>query len=132
MSGHTWLRLRNANVCRRRETKFKNITQGDRNARLEEALADSKTAEEALLKRCCHFNLDLTDKKRDAKSAQEACEHITGARSSQLKGCEADLCASINIAVGSHLYIRKKGFFGKGDDDRQHFKEWVDFSFDQS
>ena len=95
-------------------------------------MADSKTAEEALLKRCCHFTLDLTDKKRDAKSAQEACEHITGARSSQLKGCEADLYSSINIAVALHLTVRKKGFFGKGDEDRQHFKEWVDFSSDRS
>ena len=117
---------------RRKETKFKNVTQGDRNARLEEALSDSKTAEEALLKRCCHFTLDLTDKKRDAKSAQEACEHITGARSAQLKGCEGDLYSSINSAVSLHLYVRKKGFFGKGDDDRQFFKEWIDFSFDKT
>ncbi|EIW68043.1 hypothetical protein TREMEDRAFT_69535 [Tremella mesenterica DSM 1558] len=116
----------------RKETKFKNVSQGDRNARLEEALADSKTAEEALLKRCCHFTLDLTDKKRDARSAQEACDHISGARSSQLEGCERDLTASVNTAVGLHLYIRRKGFFGKNDDDRQHFKEFVDFSFDQT
>ncbi|OCF44062.1 DNA repair protein Rad8 [Kwoniella heveanensis CBS 569] len=115
----------------RKETKFKNVTQGDRNARLEEALVDSKTAEEALLKRCCHFTLDLTDKKRDAKSAQEACEHITGARSKQLIGCEEDLYRSINEAVALHCYIRKKGGFGKGDTDRQHFQEWVDFSSDR-
>lgn len=76
--------------------------------------------------------MDLTDKKRDAKSAQEACEHIAGARSSQLKGCEADLLASVNTAVGLHLHIQKKGFYGTGDDDRQFFKEWVDFSSDRS
>ena len=108
------------------------MSVGDRNARLEEALADSRTAEEALLKRCCHFTLDLTDKKRDAASAMEACRHISGARSTQLKGCEGDLERSINIAVGLHIYIRKKGFYGKDDDDRQHFKEWVDFSFDKT
>lgn len=107
------------------------MTQGDRNARLEQALADSKTAEEALLKRCCHFTLDLNDKKRDAKSAQEACEHIAGARSAQLRGCENDLYASINIAVGLNAYIRRKGGFGRNDDnDRHHFREWVDHSFD--
>ncbi|WVQ93615.1 hypothetical protein IAU59_000691 [Kwoniella sp. CBS 9459] len=115
----------------RKETKFKNVTQGDRNARLEEALVDSKTAEEALLKRCCHFTLDLTDKKRDAKSAQEACEHITGARSKQLIGCEEDLYRSINEAVALHCYIRKRGGFGKSDLDPQHFQPWVDFSSDR-
>lgn len=109
----------------RKETKFKDITIGDRNARLEEALADSKTAEEALLKRCCHFTLDLTRKDRDAKSAQEACEYISGDRTSQLQGCENDLYRSINTAVGLHLYIRKKGQYGTGDQERQHFREWV-------
>lgn len=109
----------------RKETKFKDVTIGDRNARLEEALADSKTAEEALLKRCCHFTLDLTRKERDAKSAQEACEYISGDRTSQLKGCENDLYRSINIAVGLHLYVRKKGQYGKDDQERQPFREWV-------
>ena len=116
--------------ARRKETKFKNVTMGDRNARLEEALADSRTAEEALLKRCCHFTLDLTDKKRDAKSAQEACEHIAGARSAQLKGCETDLYNSINIAVGMNALIKKKGGWGKPEEDKQFFREWVEHSFD--
>lgn len=101
------------------------MTIGDRNARLEEALADSKTAEEALLKRCCHFTLDLTRKERDVKSAQEACECISGDRTTQLKGCEDDLYRSINVAVALHLYIRKKGQYGSNDQERQHFREWV-------
>lgn len=92
---------------------------------MEQALADSKTAEEALLKRCCHFTLDLTKKDRDAKTAQEACEYISGDRTKQLKGCEDDLYNSINIAVGLHLWIRRKGAYGKDDPERQHFKEWV-------
>lgn len=29
-----------------------------------------------------------------------------------------------------HLYIRRKGQFGRNDEDRQPFREWVDFSFD--
>jgi hypothetical protein len=103
---------------------------GDRNARLEEALADSKTAEEALLKRCCHFTLDLTDEKRDAKSAQEACEHISGARSTQLEKCEKDLYSSINTAVAYNALVKKKGSWGKPEDDRHHFREWVEYSFD--
>ena len=126
------LEVSEADLASRKETKFKHVSQGDRNARLEEALADSRTAEEALLKRCCHFTLDLSDKKRDVKSAQEACEHISGARSTQLVGCEKDLYRVINGAVALHLYIKRKGHFGKSDDDRQHFKEWVDFSFDRS
>lgn len=105
---------------------------GDRYARLEEALADSKTAEEALLKRCCHFTLDLTDKKRDAKSAQEACEHISGARSAQLKDCESDLYKSINKAVAWNAHIKRKGGWGKPEEDRHHFKDWVEYSFDLS
>lgn len=104
---------------------------GDRNARLEQALADSRTAEEALLKRCCHFTLDLSNKDLDPKSAQEACEHIAGARHTQLAACETDLFQTVNSAVALHLWIRKKGFFGKADPDRQHFKEWVDFSLDR-
>lgn len=98
---------------------------GDRNARLEEALSDSKTAEEALLKRCCHFTLDLKNTARDAKSAQEACEFISGDRSTQLTACEGDLYRMINVAVGLHLYIRKKGQYGVNDQERQHFREWV-------
>lgn len=98
---------------------------------MEEALADSKTAEEALLKRCCHFTLDLTDKKRDAKSAQEACDHIAGARSAQLAGCEADLYKSINLAIGLNAHVKKRGGFNKADEhDRHHFREWVEHSFD--
>jgi len=112
----------------RRETKFKDVDLGDRNARLEEALADSRTAEEALLKRCCHFTLDLTDKTRDAKSAQEACEHISGARTTQLANCEKDLYVSINKAVTLNTMVKKKGSWTK--DDRHHFKEWVEYSFD--
>ncbi|ORX34744.1 hypothetical protein BD324DRAFT_131575 [Kockovaella imperatae] len=116
----------------RKETKFKNVTIGDRNARLEEALSDSKTAEEALLKRCCHFTLDLTDKELDAKSAAEACQHISSARSSQLTACEEDLYRSMNIAVGYHLYIKKKGHFGKSDPDAQPFRDFVIQSYDTS
>ena len=115
---------------RRKETKFKNVTQGDRNARLEEALSDSRTAEEALLKRCCHFTLDLGNKKLDAKSAVEACEHITKARSDQLDACEKDLYEMINLAVGYHTFIRKKGNFGKSDPDAQPFRDFVVASYD--
>ena len=114
----------------RKETKFKNVTVGDRNARLEEALSDSKTAEEALLKRCCHFTLDLTDKKLDAKSASEACQHIYSARSSQLQACEDDLYRSINQAVGYHIHIKKKGSFAK--EDAQPFRDFVTQSYDTS
>ncbi|KAL7418749.1 DNA (cytosine-5-)-methyltransferase dmt5 [Cryptotrichosporon argae] len=112
----------------RKEKQFKNVTQGDRNARLEEALSDSKTAEEALLKRCCHFTLDLNDPKRDAKTAQEACEHIAGARQSQLAGCEDDLRRSIAVAVSLHNDVKRHGGFGQ---DRQPFQEWVQISFNE-
>lgn len=112
----------------RKETKFKNVTQGDRNARLEEALSDSKTAEEALLKRCCHFTLDLSDKTQDAKTAQEACDHITSARARQLLACQEDLSRSVNQAIALHGWIKKKGGFSKNDDERQPFAEWIAFS----
>ncbi|WVQ76242.1 hypothetical protein IAR50_005907 [Cryptococcus sp. DSM 104548] len=114
----------------RKETKYKNITQGDRHARLEEALSDSKTAEEALLKRCCHFTLDLSDKTRDAKSAQEACRHISSARALQLVACQADLANSVNQAVIYHTWIKKKGYFTKSDPSPQPFTQWVASSWD--
>ncbi|TYJ54912.1 hypothetical protein B9479_004420 [Cryptococcus floricola] len=114
----------------RKETKYKNVSQGDRHARLEEALSDSKTAEEALLKRCCHFTLDLNDKTRDVESAREACQHISGARALQLTACQADLAVSVNQAVTFHTWIKKKGYFTKSDPSPQPFTQWVTSSWD--
>ncbi|WVQ80273.1 hypothetical protein IAT38_002378 [Cryptococcus sp. DSM 104549] len=109
----------------RKESKIKNVAQSDRNDRLEEALADSKTAEEALLKRCCHFTLDLSSKEHGHESAHESCHYIAQTRHRQLDVCTVDLVKSVNQAVAVHTWIRQKGHFGKGSKDRQHFLEWV-------
>ena len=74
----------------------------------------------------------LPIKKLDAKTASEACQHIYSARSGQLKACEADLYRSINIAVGYHIHVKRKGHFGKSDLDAQPFRDFVVQSYDTS
>ncbi|KAI6096979.1 hypothetical protein EDD16DRAFT_1670323 [Pisolithus croceorrhizus] len=58
-------------------------TESDREKRLNNALGESKTAEEALLKRCSHFDLDVKDK----ENAMKACEIIVQDRTKQLEEC---------------------------------------------
>ncbi|KAG5191770.1 hypothetical protein JKP88DRAFT_204605 [Tribonema minus] len=64
----------------------KDVADGDREARLRSVLGASGSAEEALLKRCAHF--DLED---NAKSAQAACEAIVALREGQRAECVAEL-----------------------------------------
>ncbi|KAI6041310.1 hypothetical protein EDC04DRAFT_2867311 [Pisolithus marmoratus] len=62
-------------------------TESDREKRLNNALGESKTAEEALLKRCSHFDLDVKDK----ENAMKACEIIVQDRTKQLEECKEEL-----------------------------------------
>lgn len=82
-----------------------------------------------MLKRCCHFTLDLSDRKRDAKNALEACNHITSAREEQLAACERHLKQEVQTALTLQELIRKKFPFEK--DEAQPFASWVEHSFSE-
>ncbi|KAF9240628.1 hypothetical protein BU15DRAFT_73858 [Melanogaster broomeanus] len=69
-------------------------TESDREKRLNNALGDSKTAEEALLKRCSHFDLD-TSEDNDKENAMKACEIIVKDRTKQLDECKEELLSEL-------------------------------------
>ncbi|KDQ61535.1 hypothetical protein JAAARDRAFT_30985 [Jaapia argillacea MUCL 33604] len=88
--------------------------ESDREKRLAQALGDSKTAEEALLKRCSHFELDTNEK----ENALKACEVIVKERTRQLKECKAELLAKLKQAVKDEKKIGRT-------EDESMFQEYV-------
>ncbi|KAI6149517.1 hypothetical protein BKA82DRAFT_995209 [Pisolithus tinctorius] len=78
-------------------------TESDREKRLNNALGESKTAEEALLKRCSHFDLDVKDK----ENAMKACEVIVQDRTEQLEECKAELLKELQKGVKQEKKIGK-------------------------
>ncbi|KAJ6260535.1 DNA repair protein RAD5 [Drechslerella dactyloides] len=63
---------------------------GDREARLHSAIGGSSSAEEALLKSCCHFSLNIENLSEDA-SAYSACDAIIEERTRQLENNQDEL-----------------------------------------
>jgi hypothetical protein len=61
----------------------------------------SSTAEEALLKRCSHFDLE-----RNEENAMKACDVIVLAREKQLESCRKELLKSIKDGVKREKAIR--------------------------
>lgn len=78
-------------------------TESDREKRLNNALGESKTAEEALLKRCSHFDLDIKDK----ENAMKACEIIVQDRTKQLEECRAELLKELQKGAKQEKKIGK-------------------------
>ncbi|KAL4062601.1 hypothetical protein J3A83DRAFT_4381778 [Scleroderma citrinum] len=78
-------------------------TESDRERRLNNALGESKTAEEALLKRCSHFDLDVKDK----ENAMKACEIIVLDRTKQLEECKTELLKELEKGVKREKKISK-------------------------
>ncbi|KAG0709412.1 hypothetical protein DFH29DRAFT_842204 [Suillus ampliporus] len=78
-------------------------SESDREKRLNIALGESKTAEEALLKRCSHFDLDTKDK----DNAMKACEIIVEERTKQLEACKKELLKELQKAVKKEKSIGK-------------------------
>ncbi|KAI0773312.1 hypothetical protein BD413DRAFT_541087 [Trametes elegans] len=78
-------------------------SESDREKRLAQALGDSSTAEEALLKRCSHFELETADK----ENAIKACEVIVKERTKQLEDCKKELLKKLNEAVKMEKRIGK-------------------------
>ncbi|KAF8845040.1 hypothetical protein BDN67DRAFT_893327 [Paxillus ammoniavirescens] len=81
-------------------------TESDREKRLNNALGDSKTAEEALLKRCSHFDLD-TSEDNAKENAMKACEIIVKDRTKQLDECKEELLEELQKGVKREKKIGK-------------------------
>ncbi|KAJ6498346.1 hypothetical protein DFH09DRAFT_336020 [Mycena vulgaris] len=75
-------------------------TESDREKRLAKSLGDSKSAEEALLKRCSHFDLDTTN-----ENAMKACDVIVRERQNQLDDCKAELLRAIKAGVKREISL---------------------------
>ncbi|KZT07288.1 uncharacterized protein LAESUDRAFT_725197 [Laetiporus sulphureus 93-53] len=78
-------------------------SESDREKRVAQALGESSTAEEALLKRCSHFELDSSDK----ENAMKACEVIVRERRAQLDNCKLELEKMIAEALKKEKQIGK-------------------------
>ncbi|KAL0575290.1 hypothetical protein V5O48_006691 [Marasmius crinis-equi] len=88
-------------------------TESDREKRVTQALGDSQSAEEALLKRCSHFELETVN-----ENAMKACDVIVKARQKQLDDCKAELLKSIEAGVK-----REKALGNVGGESMFH--EWA-------
>ncbi|KAJ3052919.1 hypothetical protein HK097_005420 [Rhizophlyctis rosea] len=81
---------------------------GDRESRLKQALGNSESAEEALMKRCSHFD-ELDGRKYD--DAKGACEAIVEERKKQLEECQDDLAEALENAKVSYAEVMRMGGF---------------------
>ncbi|VDC03470.1 unnamed protein product [Peniophora sp. CBMAI 1063] len=70
-------------------------TESDREIRLALAMGESRTAEEALLKRCSHFELN---EKENRGNAVDACDSIVRDRTKERDACRKDLLDLITEA----------------------------------
>ncbi|KAJ7577007.1 hypothetical protein C8J56DRAFT_870233 [Mycena floridula] len=89
-------------------------TESDREKRLNISLGDSKTAEEALLKRCSHFDLDTSSN----ENAMKACDVIVKERQKQLDECKAELLKGIKAGLKTEKALGNVG-------NQSMFHEWI-------
>ncbi|KAF8323124.1 hypothetical protein DL93DRAFT_2162312 [Clavulina sp. PMI_390] len=87
-------------------------TDGDREKRMYESLGNSQSAEEALLKRCSHFELELR-----GGNALKSCELIVAERSKQLEACIEEARREFAKAMNDEKKIVPI-------DPHSHFREW--------
>jgi hypothetical protein len=83
-----------------RAVKSKKSSTGDRAERMQKSLGGSKSAEEALLKTCAHFNMHQKD-----ATPLETCEEIVSIRQGQLESCEKDIFYAIANGVARRVFI---------------------------
>ncbi|KAF8075101.1 hypothetical protein FPV67DRAFT_1476000 [Lyophyllum atratum] len=88
-------------------------TESDRERRLAQSLGDSKSAEEALLKRCSHFDLEMSN-----DNAMKACDVIVKERQKQLDECKDELLKAIKAGAK-----REKDLGDTGAESM--FNEWI-------
>ena len=70
----------------KKRVKSKKPSRGDREIRMQKVLEESGDAEEALLKRCAHFDMSS-----DSSNALQTCERIIKLRLQERKNCVEDL-----------------------------------------
>ncbi|EAU90488.2 DNA repair protein rad8 [Coprinopsis cinerea okayama7 len=87
--------------------------ESDREKRLNKVLGESKSAEEALLKRCSHFELETKN-----ENAMKACDALVKERKEQLEDCKASLLKAIKEGAA-----REKALGNVGTESM--FNEWV-------
>jgi hypothetical protein len=97
--------------------KSKLKSESDRDKRLQESLGQSDSAEEALLKRCSHFDLDFSAHK-NSENAPKQCDVIVEERTKQLKECKAELKVVLQEAQLLHRQIEKV-------DEETHYERWL-------
>jgi hypothetical protein len=97
--------------------KSKLKSESDRDKRLQESLGQSDSAEEALLKRCSHFDLDFSTLK-NSENAPKQCDVIVEERTKQLKECKAELKVVLQEAQLLHRRIEKV-------DEETHYERWL-------
>ncbi|GMI05451.1 hypothetical protein TrVE_jg4580 [Triparma verrucosa] len=94
--------LKSLEMNSQKAKKSKKSSKGDREKRMNEILEDSKSAEEALLKRCAHFDLA-----GNSTSALETCENIIKMRTTQMDDCVKDLTKQLAAAIRQRREICK-------------------------
>ncbi|KAI9836785.1 MAG: hypothetical protein M1819_000950 [Sarea resinae] len=94
--------------------KGRTRTSNDRERRLYQTLGESKSAKEALLKRCSHFTLD--DLKAGQENAAQACDILVKERETQYD----DLISEFRQALREAAWLKKKC-----KDLDKHFAEWL-------
>ncbi|KAF5387319.1 hypothetical protein D9757_005715 [Collybiopsis confluens] len=92
-------------------------TESDREKRVAQSLGDSKTAEEALLKRCSHFEVETNN-----ENAMKACDVIVRDRQKQLDECKSNLLSAVKDGVKREKDLNKK-FNNVGGESM--FLEWL-------
>ncbi|GAA6033422.1 hypothetical protein JCM8097_006743 [Rhodosporidiobolus ruineniae] len=106
--------------------KIKMEQQGDRDKRLREALGRSATPDEALLKRCSHFSLDLPEDKLKGGEAPDVCKFIGGLRKQELEKCTQQLKEDIATLAYMHRKAVSDGYYAARPNDQRSFQNWVD------
>ncbi|SCZ92470.1 BZ3500_MvSof-1268-A1-R1_Chr5-2g07888 [Microbotryum saponariae] len=118
--------------------RIKKEKRGDREVRLSEALGNSKSPEEALLKRCSHFSMDIEEYDDSVKhiGALHVCERILAKRVAQLTSCEDQFLQLVNTCAAQQRWLDKhgyyKGSFGTKGSEPQHFKMFLQTVFGKS
>ncbi|PLW39290.1 hypothetical protein PCASD_05314 [Puccinia coronata f. sp. avenae] len=118
------------NIKKVSRTKKTNSGIADREKRLAAALGESKSAEEALLKRCSHFTSDLDSQSaaHRAANAGAACTIILKERTSQLEECLAELRIRLKQAAILFSHTKSEGLYEK-DERTPPFEEYIKNSF---
>ncbi|MBW0476709.1 hypothetical protein O181_016424 [Austropuccinia psidii MF-1] len=119
------------NIKKVSRTKKTNSGIADREKRLAAALGESKSAEEALLKRCSHFtsDLDAQSAAHKAANAGAACTIILKERTLQLEECLAELRMRLKQAAILYTNTKSEGLYAK-DERTPPFEEYIKTSFE--